>query len=370
VRTMKLKPMEERVSERGLPRARRPRRRGWLSSFAAGFSLAGGLTVLALRSRRRPRFTGQSVVITGGSRGLGLVLAREFAAEGARLTLLARDPDELARAEAELADRGAEVLAISCDVRDQSAVQDAVERVVEHYGGIDVLVNNAGIIQVGPLDHMRLEDFAEALAVHAWGPLYTTLAALPHMRRQGGGRLVNISSIGGKVAPPHLLPYVTSKFALTGLSEGLRAELTHEHISVTTVIPGLMRTGSHVNAWFKGHHRGEYTWFTLLDALPITSFSARRAARQIVEATRRGAARIIITPQARLAVLADTLFPGVMARAMQVVNWLLPPPTPGATADQWSGWESWTAWAPSLLTRLADQAVEETNSLRGHAPIV
>ena len=341
-----------------------------LRAFAAGFTVAGGVTLWALRRLSEVRFTGQSVVITGGSRGLGLLLAREFGAEGARLTLLARDPGELARAETDLTARGAKVLTISCDVRDQAAVQDAIERVVEHYGSIDVLINNAGHIQVGPLDHMRLEDFAAAMALHAWGPLYTTLAALPHMRRQGGGRIVNVSSIGGKIAVPHILPYVASKFAQTGLSDGLRAELAKDNIVVTTVIPGLMRTGAHVNAHFKGRHRGEFTWFALLDALPVTSMGARNSARQIVAATRRGAARLIITPQAKLAVLADTLFPGVVAQGMRLFNRVLPPPTPEKHAEQWSGWESWSAWAPSVLTRLADRAVEETNNLQGHAPIV
>ena len=88
-----------------------------------------------------------------------------------------------------------------------------------------MLVNNAGIIQVGPLEHMTIDDFEEAMATHFWGPLFTILAALPHMRGRGGRRIVNISSIGGKIAVPHLLPYTASKFALTGLSEGLRAEL-------------------------------------------------------------------------------------------------------------------------------------------------
>jgi NAD(P)-dependent dehydrogenase (short-subunit alcohol dehydrogenase family) len=351
-------------------RRRRNQKARAARAFATGFTMAGAAALWAVRRLSLPRFTGQVVAITGGSRGLGLLLAREFAAEGARLALLARDPAALARAEADLAGRGAEVLVLSCDVRDQAAVEDAIEHVIERFGRLDVLVNNAGIIQVGPLDHMRLEDFADALAVHAWGPLYTTLAALPHLRRQGGGRIVNISSIGGKIATPHLLPYVASKFALTGLSDGLRAELARDNIRVTTVIPGLMRTGSHVNAFFKGRHRGEFTWFALLDALPLTSVSARSAARQIVEAARRGAARLIISPQAKLAVLADTLFPGVVAEATRLVNRLLPPPASEHGAEQWLGWESWSRWAPSLLTRLADQAVAETNSLRGHAPIV
>jgi short-subunit dehydrogenase len=188
------------------------------------------------------------------------------------------------------------------------------------------------------------------------------------MQRQGGGRIVNISSIGGALAVPHLLPYSLSKHALTGLSDGLRAELAQYGIRVTTVLPGLMRTGSHVNAMFKGRHRGEFTWFALMDALPITSVSAETAARQIVEAARRGAARLVISPHARLAILADTLLPGVTARLMATMNRLLPAPVAGGEAT-YTGWESWSRLAPSVLTRLGDQAVEATNSLRGHAPI-
>ena len=134
----------------------------------------------------------------------------------------------------------------------------AVERVVSRHGAIDVLVNNAGIITVGPLEHASIEDFEESMAVHFWGPLHTMRAAIPHMRRQGGGRIVNISSIGGKVGVPHLAPYCASKFALVGLSEGFRAELLRYGLYVTTVCPGLMRTGSARHAVVKGQHLLEF----------------------------------------------------------------------------------------------------------------
>jgi len=192
-----------------------------------GLALAAGagavLALRALRSQTTYDFRNKSVLITGGSRGLGLVLARALAAEGARLTIVARDRVELEQARADLDARGAEVLAFACDVRDQNDVQRAIERVVARYGSIDVLINNAGVIQAGPVEHMQVSDFEDALNTHLWGPLYTMLAALPHMRSQGGGRVVNISSIGGKVAVPHLVPYTTSKFALVGLSDGMRA---------------------------------------------------------------------------------------------------------------------------------------------------
>src|ERR687891_1372920 len=103
-------------------------------------------------------------------------------------------------------------------------------------------------------------------------------AVIPLMKRQSYGRIVNIASIGGKVAVPHLLPYVASKFALVGLSEGMRAELLKDGIYVTTVSPGLMRTGSHLNAFFKGQHKKEYALFSIANALPLFSTSSKRAA--------------------------------------------------------------------------------------------
>ena len=334
----------------------------------AGLGMA--LTARSVWRRNRYSFRGQSVVITGGSRGLGLVMARELADEGARLTLLARDAAELDRAAEELAGRGAEVLAFPCDVRDQRDVETAILRIIDHYGRIDVLINNAGEIQTGPIEHMQLADFENAMAVHLWGPLYAMFATLPHMRRQGGGRIVNISSIGGKIAVPHLAPYSTSKFALVGLSDGMRAELAKDDIYVTTVCPGLMRTGSHLNALFKGQHRGEFTWFAIMDALPLSSIDPRRAARQIVEACRNADPQLIISIQARTLARLSGLFPGLTARAMVLFNRMLPGPTTEAGDELKTGWESRSRWAPSLLTRLADQETVENNGLRGHPPIV
>src|SRR5204863_2590958 len=125
--------------------------------------------------------------------------------------------------------------------------------------------------------------------------VHTTLDVMPDMRARREGRIVNISSIGGKVSVPHLLPYSASKFALVGLSEGLRAELAKDGIVVTTVCPGLMRTGSPRNAQFKGQHRAEYAWFTLSDSMPFFSQSAERAARQILSACRHGEAEVVLS---------------------------------------------------------------------------
>lgn len=265
------------------------------------------------------------------------------------------------RARAELAASGAEILALPCDVGDRAAVEAAIAQIVERYGQLDVLINNAGLIQVGPLAEMTLNDFGQALSVHFWGPLHTTYATLPIMRRQGGGRIVNIASIGGRFAVPHLAPYSASKFALVGLSDALRTELAQEGIRVTTVSPGLMRTGSPPNASFKGRHRAEYRWFALVDALPVTSIAADRAARQIIEACRRGEAELTITWQARAAAIVNTLFPRLAGQIAIGANRLLPAADPASGGKAQPGRASESALAPSLLTSLSDEATRANN---------
>ena len=330
----------------------------------AAAGLGGLVAARALvRGRGGYELAGKTVLITGGSRGLGLVLAREFAREGARVAVCARDPEELERARADLAGRGAEVYAVPCDVTDRDQVGEMIDMVSRHFGEIDVLVNNAGVIQVGPVEVMTLEDYEQAMRVHFWGPLYTMLAVLPSMRRRGGGRVVNISSIGGKIGVPHLVPYSASKFALVGLSDGMRAELQKDGVVVTTVCPGLMRTGSPRNATFKGRHRDEYAWFAISDSLPVTSIGAERAARQIVSATRRGDAELVISTQAVLAVKFRALFPEATADMLALVNRFLPGPG-GIGKRRAKGAESESALAPSVLTALTEQAAARNNEVK------
>ncbi len=222
--------------------------------FGAGAFLVGGC--IAARVIRTARYTLRDKValISGGSRGLGLVLARHICDQGGKVALLARDPEELARAKADLTARGGKILTVECDLLDRDQIQAAVRKVIDHFDRIDILINNAGIIEVGPLDHMTWEDYDRAMRLHFWAPYELVSQIVPEMRLWGGGRIVNISSIGGKVAMPHFAPYSASKFALTGFSDAIRAELARDNIQVTTVVPGLMRTGSHVNAKFKGKH--------------------------------------------------------------------------------------------------------------------
>ena len=136
------------------------------------FGAASAGVAYAVRQRRRIDFMGKTVLIAGASRGLGLELARGFAAEGANLALLARDQKQLDEAAYELRRAGVRVSVHACDITKQNEVRDSVRAVIEDCGRIDILVNNAGIIQVGPAEHMQLDDHANAMAVHFWGPLY------------------------------------------------------------------------------------------------------------------------------------------------------------------------------------------------------
>lgn len=263
-------------------------------------------------------------LITGGSRGLGLEIARQLCRRKAKVVLLARDSEELALAKSELAARGRDVLTIECDLLDGAQIQSAIQQTLQRFGKIDILINNAGIIQVGPLDHMKLGDFDRAMRLHFWAPFILTMQIVPHMRANGGGRIVNISSIGGKIAVPHMAPYCASKFALTGFSDAIRAELARDKICVTTVTPGMMRTGSQVHAQFKGDHSAEYRWFDLANKLPLASISDERAARKIITAARRGRSALIMPWMARLLIAANGLFPNLIGYTMKLVNACLP----------------------------------------------
>ncbi|WP_315791797.1 SDR family oxidoreductase [Fischerella sp. JS2] len=303
---------------------------------------------------------GKTVLITGGSRGLGLVMARQLVQKNARLVICARDTSELEKARIDLQQRGGEVLAVPCDVTDELEVKQMMRFVSDRFGQIDVLINNAGTIQVGPMQEMTLDDYEEAIKIHFWAPLYTTLAVLPMMRQRREGRIVNISSIGGKLSVPHLLPYSASKFALVGLSEGMHSELAKDGIVVTTVCPGLMRTGSPYNAFFKGKHRQEYAWFSISDSLPLISMSAESAAKQIIAAFRRGDAEVTLSLPAQIGDKFHALFPGFTCVLLGWVNRFLPEPD-GIGSDRVQGKDSQSSISPSVLTSLSDQAAQQNN---------
>lgn len=326
----------------------------------AGGTLAWLAIRSAIRASRRIEYAGRNVLITGGSRGLGLEMARRVAEQGANVAICARDASELERARLDLEGRGGRVLALECDVTDPAQIDVTVAKTERRLGPIDVLINNAGIISVGPLESMTSEDFERSLATHFWAPYFATQAVLPGMRARRAGRIVNISSIGGIIPAPHLAPYVAGKFALVGLSKALRAELMRDGIYVTTVCPGLMRTGSPPNAEFKGRHRAEYAWFVLGDSLPGMSVSSGHAADCILKAAQNGEAEAVISVPARVAALAESIAPELMSELYGIVNRLLPGPG-GIGTQSRLGRLSESALTRSFLTLLTRHAAARNN---------
>ena len=301
-----------------------------------------------IRSVRYP-LNDKVVLITGGSRGLGLVLARHICARGGNVAIIARDPDELVRAKTDLVPRGGKVLTVECDLLDAGQTQLAVRKIIDRFGKIDVLINNAGIIEVGPLEHMTPEDFDRAMRLHFWAPFELISQIVPEMRIWGGGRIVNISSIGGKIAVPHMAPYSVSKFALTGLSDALRAELVRDNI--------------YVNAKFKGKHDSEFAWFAAAAGAPLLSMNANRAARKILAACRRGQPSLTLTFAARLQVVANALFPNLTGYAMQLANRFLPESSGVEGNPSRSGYEV-RHLIPDWLMRAADKATTRNNQTK------
>ncbi|WP_019585050.1 SDR family NAD(P)-dependent oxidoreductase [Deinococcus apachensis] len=320
--------------------------------------LAAGLGAIAARNVLKSPYDlgGKSVLITG-SRGLGLALAREFSARGARLMLVARDEDELARAAASLRASGATIHTISGDLTDQADIERIVEEAARVYGGLDVLVNNAGLIQVGPLENMTEADFREIMEINAFAPLRLTRAALPLLRARRG-RVLIVSSIGGKVAVPHLAPYSMSKFAVTGLGQALRAELAREGVGVTTVCPWLMQTGSARHASVKGQQAKEYALFATMDNLPLLSLDAETAARRMVTALVRGEAEVMVGGLALLLRYAQALAPGLTADLLALGNRLLPGPTTSSGSLKGAEVET-PVTRNNPLKRAAEQAYNE-----------
>jgi NAD(P)-dependent dehydrogenase (short-subunit alcohol dehydrogenase family) len=329
----------------------------WLG---AGALLLGGWITARVFRTALYTLRDKVALISGGSRGLGLVLARHICNQGGKVALLARDPEELARAKADVTARGGKVLTIECDLLDRDHIQAAVRKVIDHFDRIDILINNAGIIEVGPLDHMSREDYERTMRLHFWAPYELISQILPEMRLWGGGRIVNITSVGGKVAMPHFAPYSASKFALTGFSDAIRAELARDNIQVTTVAPGLMRTGSHVNAKFKGNHNAEFAWFSASAGAPLISMNADRAARKILTAFRRGQPSLTLTFAARGAILGNALFPNLTGYMMKFVNRFLPE-AGGEEGNRCCAGRHLPRRAPEWLTRMADQAVARNN---------
>ena len=322
----------------------------------------------ALRRRRAVSFRDRVVVISGGSRGLGLLVARRLVSEGARVALLARTQADLDAALEDLAWRDGEAIAVACDVGERGGAEAAVAEVVDRLGPPSVLLHNAGLIDVGPEAHMTEDDYRRSLGVHFWGGYYLTEAVRPHLG--DGARIGYVSSIAGRVAAPHLAPYSVGKHALVGYADAVRAELAPAGVRVTTITPGLLRTGSHPNAHTKGDHQAEYAWFAAADANPLLSMDGDRAADKVVDALRHGDPALTLTLPAKLGAAFDGVAPGLVGGVAKWAARLLPDAVGPEGDERRTGWDSFSDAAPSALTRPADEETDGNNELRGHAPIV
>jgi short-subunit dehydrogenase len=328
---------------------------------SAGLLVAGAWLVSRRRSRR-PLVAGSVALVTGGSRGLGFLLARELGRRKVRVVICARDEQELERARVVLAGEGHDVTALPCDVSDDEGMRTLVADVEENIGPIDLLVNNAGIIQVGPSEAMTLEDYRHALDVMFYGPLNAAEAVLPGMRDRRRGTVVNVTSIGAGVGIPHLAPYTVAKFAFRGWSETMGAEAARHGVHVITVMPGLMRTGSFGRALVKGKRHVEASLFALLASLPLLTVSAERAARRIVRAAELGERFVVIGAPAKMLRLAHALAPGLVVRSLGVVNRLLPPASPQAKEGMALPAELYRrGLARSILMALGERAARRYN---------
>lgn len=344
----------EEVYETDWYEADYPRDRRGPGALWGGLAVGVGAMLAArafIRRRRWFDLANKVCLVTGGSRGLGLEIARQLADAGAWVAICARDEIELRFAQEDLEMRTSmPILAIPCDLMDQEQIAGMIDEVETHLGPIDVLVNNAGKISVGPLETMRAEDFEESMDLHFGAPLRATLAVLDSMRRRRQGRIVNITSIGGKLPVPHMAPYAASKHALVGFSESLRTELVRHGIYVTTVVPGLMRTGSTFNARFRGQAEKEFAWFASSDVAPLASISVTRAASKIIDAMQAGDAELIMPFAAGLATRIHGLMPGTSCEIATMIGQALPEAESDDTYEI-TGYEADSDLVPRMVRR-------------------
>jgi NAD(P)-dependent dehydrogenase (short-subunit alcohol dehydrogenase family) len=184
------------------------------------------------------KLTGKMALVTGGNRGIGRGIALALAAEGAALAITARGADDLERVAAELRAGGADVLAVPADVTDEGQVRDLFRHALERFGRLDVLVNNAGAFDGGPLDELSVEAWDKVIAINLRAPFLCTREAMRVMKKQGGGRIINIGSISAQRVRPHSAPYSTSKHGLWGLTQVTALEGRDFGISCGCLHPG------------------------------------------------------------------------------------------------------------------------------------
>jgi NAD(P)-dependent dehydrogenase (short-subunit alcohol dehydrogenase family) len=313
------------------------------SRVAGALGLAAGAGLLlsaAARRARRIDLRGRVVMITGGARGLGLAIAHAFLQRGCRLAICGRDGAKVAHAVEELRRGDADVFGASCDASDPEQVRAFVEQVLARFGAIDVLVNNAGQCFVGPAAQLDAETVEHALRGVFWVQFHPTMAVLPHMRARRFGRIVNITSISGKLPVAHQAAYTTGKYAATGWSETLAIELARDGVHVSTLTPPPLRNGAPLHVHFNGAAEEEFRWFARILTSRLATTTADRTAQAAVDAAEHGDRQRTITPLSWLGARVQGVAPNLMAWFMtQVERWQPPPGAPGERSRMRPGYE-------------------------------
>jgi len=267
---------------------------------------------------------GRRVLITGGSGGIGRALAELYGEEGARLVLADQNTETLETTANELRARGFEVTAVATDVRELESVRKLIEAARSAYGGTDVLINCAGVAVYSRARDLSFEQWDRILKVNLYGTVHTITTLLPEMLERRSGQIINIASMQGLLSVPNAVPYCASKFAVVGLSRGLRAELKKEGIRVLVVNPGVVRTGI-----MRGAISGRVSFFgrefdvsdrhAAMFERSWLGISAEEAARSIRRAAARNKSEIELGIDAKLAAMAVRLFPGLAQRLAEVM---------------------------------------------------
>lgn len=184
---------------------------------------------------------GKIAIVTGGTRGIGRAIALSLVKAGVQVAITARDEQDITKAASQLNQHG-KAAGYVCDVRDYEQVKSTVARVAADLGGLDILINNAGIGIFAPVESTSVEDFRAVLETNVFGVFYCCHEAIPLMKQHGGGYIINISSLAGTNAHPNMAAYNASKFGLNGFSEALMQEVRHDGIKVSYIMPGSVNT--------------------------------------------------------------------------------------------------------------------------------